>query len=90
MDQFGKVTQNVYDATGSLIETLAESRDEKNDPVTLITQTVYDNNGRAYVTTDPYVEGVNAHLKLTHYVATGIDPGWLERESGSRVMQGFG
>ncbi|MCX5658323.1 MAG: hypothetical protein NTW19_01205 [Planctomycetota bacterium] len=56
-DAFGTVSQTVYDAVGQVIESRRQSRDENDDLVWVVSNTVYDRFGRAYLSTQPHVEG---------------------------------
>ncbi|MEX0727342.1 MAG: RHS repeat-associated core domain-containing protein, partial [Planctomycetaceae bacterium] len=55
-DQYGNVTQTTYNDAGDVIQTRSESKDENGDIAFLLSQTVYDEYGRAVVSTDRYLE----------------------------------
>jgi RHS repeat-associated protein len=58
VDQFGKQTWNFYDTRGLLIETLTQAEDSSVTPAVskwLVARTIYDNQGQAIYTTDPFV-----------------------------------
>ena len=58
VDRFGSVSFNFYDARGLLVETLSQTLDTSSGSPAdkwLVSRTVYDVNGRAEYTLDPYV-----------------------------------
>ena len=62
-DEYGQVTQYVYDADGNLIQTLY--------PDNTSTETIYDSEGRAILTTDRHVVGDSGNATLTVYNSLG-------------------
>jgi YD repeat-containing protein len=54
-DEFGRLTQTLYDRFGQTIETRTQSTDETGADVWLVTRTVYDGYGRVELSTDRFL-----------------------------------
>ena len=55
-DPLGKVTENLYDATGNLIETRARTEHPDGTPTFLVTRFAYNGNHQAICITDAHTE----------------------------------
>jgi RHS repeat-associated protein len=71
VDEFGLETQQTYDAFGEVTESRTQAVDQTgatDRAVWLVTRTVYDDHGRAVLTTDPYVDGATDPVYATRTV----------------------
>ena len=74
-DEFGTRTEYFYDALGRQVETRYQTRDESGDLQWIVTRTVYDSDGRVWITTDPFIGNEDTTLPLTYpFAETPDDP----------------